>query len=130
MLRHYPHHRRRSPFNVLGGLLKADLQLRRGVICSWAVEDNLWLRRSAILAQLKYKADTDVELLCAAIEPSMGDNNFFARKAIGWALREYTRTDPDFVIAYVKHHKDALSNLSKREAWKLLIKNGFVDAIP
>lgn len=111
---------------VLGSLLRPDVALRKRVISDWAQRENLWLRRSAILAQLKYKTDTDVELLSIAIQASMSDTNFFARKAIGWALREYTRTDPEFVLQFVGTWRSSLSNLSKREALRLLKQAGRV----
>ena len=86
----------------------------------WAEEDNLWVRRSAILCQLKFKGDTDTNLLQHAIQHSMSDNNFFARKAIGWALREYSKTHPDFVQHYIKTQGKNLSALSIREGSKYL----------
>ncbi len=61
----------------------------------------MWKRRSAILCQLKAKAETDLDLLYACIEPSLDSKEFFLRKAIGWALRQYAWTDPDEVRRYV-----------------------------
>ena len=75
--------------------------------------------RVAIIAQLKSKSNTDVELLSKCILPSIGRPEFFLRKGIGWALREYSKTDPDWVIGFVKRHSD-LSKLSRREALKYL----------
>ncbi len=60
----------------------------------------------------------------------IGERELFLRKAIGWALREYAKTDPHEVIRYVREHKDALSPLSKREATRNLIKTGLLDAVP
>ena len=97
---------------------------------SWAKHPDLWIRRSAILSQLKFKERTDEALLTFAIAHSMADKDFFARKAIGWALREYAKTDPGFVVAYVTEHADSLSALSKREALKTLLKQGVVNHIP
>ncbi len=76
----------------------------------------MWLRRSAIIAQVHRRADTDFPLLAELIEPNRGDREFFIRKAIGWALREYAKTDPDTVVAYCDSHE--LSGLSRREALK------------
>ena len=96
----------------------------------WARSRDLWKRRSAIICQIKQKAGTDLDLLYDAIEPAMGEREFFLRKAIGWALREHAKTDPDEVIRYVREHKDRLSPLSKREATRNLIKAGLLDAVP
>ena len=84
----------------------------------WAGDADMWKRRSAILCQLGAKADTDLALLEAAIAPSLGSKEFFLRKAIGWALRQYARTDPVWVARYVAAHEGELSPLSKREALK------------
>ena len=87
---------------------------------AWAADDDLWLRRTAILAQLHFGADTDRRLLIDCIEPNLADREFFIRKAIGWALRQFARTDPDWVAAVVTAWGDRLSPLSRREALKHL----------
>ncbi len=97
---------------------------------AWAHSRDLWKRRSAIICQIKQKADTDLDLLYDAIAPAIGEREFFLRKAIGWALREHAKTDPQEVIRYVRQHKDTLSPLSKREATRNLIKAGLLDAVP
>ena len=79
----------------------------------------MWVRRSAILCQLQHKADTDLDLLTNVIEVNQEDPEFFIRKAIGWALRDYARTDGDWVRAFVQAHS-GLSPLSRREALKRL----------
>ena len=90
----------------------------------WAVDDDLWLRRTAILAQLKRKDGTDLDLLRLALEQNLEDSlhgrEFFIRKALGWALREHAKTDPDWVRAFVAEHEDRLSGLTRREALKHL----------
>ena len=68
---------------------------------AWAVDDDLWVRRTAVLCQLNHRADTDADLLHDMIEPNVADRSFWLRKAIGWALREYAKTDPDWVRAEV-----------------------------
>ena len=85
----------------------------------WATDPDMWVRRSAILCQLQHKADTDLDLLTNVIEVNQEDPEFFIRKAIGWALRDYARTDGDWVRAFVQAHPD-LSPLSRREALKRL----------
>lgn len=116
--------------NLIGELLRDHTEFTRGVLLGWTRDADLWRRRSAIIAQLKFKADTDLELLLAAIEPAMESKEFFLRKAIGWALREYSKTDPAFVIDFVNRNAAALSGLSKREAFKVMLKRGQVDAVP
>jgi 3-methyladenine DNA glycosylase AlkD len=99
-------------------------------IRAWAHDDDIWKRRAAILCQLSFKQATDVPLLHACIEPSIEREEFFLRKAIGWALREYSKTDPQAVIRYVQVHRRQLSPLSKREALKVVVKAGRIDRVP
>jgi 3-methyladenine DNA glycosylase AlkD len=82
----------------------------------WSVDDDMWKRRSAIIAQVRRKRETDFALLTDCIEPNRGDREFFIRKAIGWALRAYAWVEPEAVIAYCDTHE--LSPLSRREALK------------
>ena len=85
---------------------------------TWSTDEVLWLRRVAILGQLGRRDRTDLTLLADVIEPNRGDPEFFVRKAIGWALREVARWNPDWVRSYVASHD--LSPLSRREALKHL----------
>ncbi|EWT02045.1 DNA alkylation repair protein [Intrasporangium oryzae NRRL B-24470] len=85
----------------------------------WARSDSLWVRRAAILCQVGTRERLDQELLTDVIEPTIGDPDFFARKAIGWALRDHARSDPEWVRRFVAGHPD-LSGLSRREALKHL----------
>jgi 3-methyladenine DNA glycosylase AlkD len=103
----------------VGDVLRAHRDAMTPVIRAWARDPDLWLRRTAILCQLDAKADTDVELLTEVLEANGADGEFFVRKAIGWALRQYARTDPAWVVAYVDAHP-GLSPLSRREALKHL----------
>ena len=82
--------------------------------------DDFWLRRVAILHQLAWKDKTDQERLFRYCLQCAGEPEFFIRKAIGWALRQYARTAPDAVRVFLKQHKDSLSGLSLREAAKHL----------
>ncbi|MDH2425223.1 DNA alkylation repair protein [Sphaerisporangium sp. TRM90804] len=102
----------------VGALLAAYPDTMRPLMLEWARDDDLWRRRTAILCQNSFKRRTDAGLLYACIEPSLSDNAFFARKAIGWALREYAKTDPHEVVRYVRHK--GLTGLSRREALKNL----------
>jgi 3-methyladenine DNA glycosylase AlkD len=85
---------------------------------AWAVGGQPWLARSAILHQLTYRERTDTGRLFAYCAANAASTDFFLRKAIGWALREHARTDPEAVAAFVDHHHDDLSGLSRREALK------------
>ncbi|WP_205520090.1 DNA alkylation repair protein [Virgibacillus doumboii] len=86
----------------------------------WAHGDNLWLRRSAILFQLKYKENTDEKLLYRYILHNADSNEFFIQKAIGWALREYSKTNPESVNQFIL--ENSLPKLSVREGSKYLKK--------
>jgi 3-methyladenine DNA glycosylase AlkD len=108
----------------LGGLLRRFPREMRREMLAWSRCDDLWKRRSAILCQLTFKRDTDLELLYAAIEPALSSKEFFLRKAIGWALRQYAWTDPREVRRYVRAHAVRLSGLSQREALKNVGKAG------
>jgi 3-methyladenine DNA glycosylase AlkD len=85
---------------------------------AWSTDPFLWKRRISIICQLSFKKDTDLDLLYANIEPNLSDREFFIRKAIGWALRQYAWTDPKEVVRYVATHESQLSSLSRREALK------------
>jgi 3-methyladenine DNA glycosylase AlkD len=97
---------------------------------AWSVDENRWKRRASILCQLPLKGETDLELLHDCIAPSLGSREFFLRKAIGWALRQYARTDAAWVERYVREHSAELSPLSKREALKARLRSGAITAIP
>lgn len=84
----------------------------------WSTGRDLWKRRTSILCQITFKRDTDLELLYDCIRPSLSSPEFFLRKAIGWALRQYAWTDPGEVQRYVREHEQELSALSRREALK------------
>jgi len=102
----------------LGDLLRAEPRRMKPLMRRWAHDADIWKRRSAILCQLKFKHDTDLELLYDCIEPNLPHKDFFIRKAIGWALRQYAWTDPKEVRRFVKANTDRLSPLSVREALK------------
>jgi 3-methyladenine DNA glycosylase AlkD len=114
--------------NFVGRLLAEHPDRIVPILRAWSTGDDLWLRRGAILAQLKFKTRTDADLLFELIEPSIESREFFLRKAIGWALREYSKTDPDTVIGYVSSNRDRLSGLSKREGLRVLVKQGVIGA--
>jgi 3-methyladenine DNA glycosylase AlkD len=102
----------------LGELLRLYPPEMRRVLRKWAKSDDMWKRRSAILAQLGFKIETDLTLLYDCIRPSIREKEFFLRKAIGWALRQFAKTDATEVHRYVAEHEAHLSPLSRREALK------------
>jgi 3-methyladenine DNA glycosylase AlkD len=102
----------------IGLLLKRHPAPLRTTMLAWSRSDDLWKRRTSIICQLRFKAETDLDLLYACIEPSLTSNEFFLRKAIGWALRQYAWTDPAEVVRYVTANQERLSGLSRREALK------------
>ncbi len=85
----------------------------------WATDPDRWLRRTAVICQLSARAGTDLDLLTDAIEANVDDPDFFLRKGIGWALRQYARDDPEWVRTFVANHPE-LSPLSRREALRVI----------
>ncbi|MCX5206837.1 DNA alkylation repair protein [Streptomyces sp. NBC_00237] len=105
--------------HVVGALVTADPKLKPAMD-EWIGDDDLWVARTALLHQLRYKTATDTGRLFAYCERQAAHPDFFVRKAIGWCLREYAKTDPAAVRAFVEAHRDTLSPLSVREALKHL----------
>ena len=101
-----------------------DMSLRFPDICEilleWSTDDNIWLRRIAIDHQLQRNEHTNTDLLSAIIINNLGQNEFFINKAIGWALRDYSKSNPDWVKSFIDEHKNELSPLSIREGSKYL----------
>lgn len=104
--------------NLIGSYFRTYPEQRKTYIEKWLNSENIWLQRSAILFQLKYKNELDTELLVYIIRPLLESEEFFINKAIGWILREYSKTNPVWVKAYVS--RTELSNLSKKEALRLI----------
>lgn len=111
---------------IAGKLVSVHFQrfpnLRDEWIGRWRKSENIWLRRTCLLFQLHYKQDTDVELMFSLIKENLGSKEFFINKAIGWCLREYSKTDAEVVIDFVEETE--LTNLSSREALKWLKNQG------
>jgi 3-methyladenine DNA glycosylase AlkD len=102
----------------VGAILRDYPAPMRRKMLAWSKSADLWKRRTSILCQLSFKAETDLELLYACIEPSLGSREFFLQKAIGWALRQYAWTDGAEIQKYVRRNRTRLSALSCREALK------------
>ena len=102
----------------LGEILRSEPAPMRKAMRAWSRGENMWKRRSAILCQITFKKDTDLDFLFACIEPSLSSKEFFLRKAIGWALRSYAWTDERPIVRYVEKNRTRLAPLSIREALK------------
>lgn len=100
------------------GKLSTQVDLSKPMLV-WSQDANFWVRRAAIEYQLVLKEKTKTELLATIIENNMGSDEFFINKTIGWALRDYSKTDPAWVAQFIESHPE-LSPLSKREASKYL----------
>ena len=101
--------------HLIGAYFKKYPKKKHALILKWSKSDDMWIRRTSIIFQLKYKEETDTELLTQTIENNLGSKEFFINKAIGWALRTYSAIDPEWVEDFVENHPD-LANLSKKEA--------------
>ena len=106
---------------LVGEYFKLFPQKRDEKIQGWLASDNIWLQRTALLFQLGYKGETDAQLLFDLIEELKEIDEFFIQKAIGWSLREYSKTEPIAVVKFANTHQ--LSALAEREALKVVIKN-------
>jgi len=107
---------------LVGKHFKRFPEIRDEYMKRWMKSGNIWLQRTCILFQLGYKEKTDVMLLGGIIMSLNTSKEFFIQKAIGWALREYSKTDAEAVINFVENNE--LANLSKREAYKWLKNQG------
>ena len=102
---------------LMGGLIRNHPKLKPTVF-GYIASEEMWLRCCALLCQLKFKEETDVEALEKMVLHVADEQAFFIRKAIGRALREYAKTDPESVRRFAAAHEHALSPLSRREATK------------
>jgi 3-methyladenine DNA glycosylase AlkD len=94
------------------------------VLDRWIADPDLWIRRAAVLAQLRLGKNTDPQQLFRYILRLAPESEFFLRKAVGWALREYSKTAPETVAAFLRENRAQLSPLSLREGAKHLIRSG------
>lgn len=90
------------------------------IVLDWSRDKDFWLRRIAIEHQLLQKEETDVQLLEQILINNLNQTEFFINKAIGWALRDYSKTNPDWVLEFIEKYKDKLSKLSIKEGSKYL----------
>ena len=104
--------------HLIGEYFKKYPDSRGGMVDAWLASGNIWLQRSAILFQLNYKENLDTEYLSYVINSLPGSKEFFINKAIGWVLRNYSKTDPEWVREFVD--RTELDKLSRREALRLM----------
>ena len=104
----------------LVGSIIARFPETKATILSWSCDEDIWLRRLAIDHQLLRKEETDTELLEKILANNLGQTEFFINKAIGWALRDYSKTNPDWVRAFIERHQTEMAALSIREGSKYL----------
>lgn len=106
--------------HLMGSYFKIFPELRQKYVDKWLDSENMWLQRSAILFQLKYKENTDTELLSYVIHKLLGSQEFFINKAIGWILRDYSKRNPEWVIDL--ENQTDLHSLSRKEALRIIKK--------
>ncbi len=106
------------------GLLVLEYRHLESHLIVWSEDESMWVRRTSLLAHLKHKEATNTKLLTDTILKLCHEEEFFIRKAIGWALRQYSHTNPEWVKTFVQQHEQKLSNLSKREALKHIQRQG------
>ena len=90
------------------------------ILLEWSLDENIWLRRIAIDHQLLRKDKTNTELLAKILKNNLGQTEFFINKAIGWALRDYSKTNPEWVRNFIEENRENMAKLSIREAIKYL----------
>ena len=113
--------------NVISPLYLADRKTVRPTINRWIDDDHLWIRRTALLSHLRHKEQTDEKQLFAHCLRRAGEPEFFIRKAIGWALRQYSYANPAAVRHFLRANRARLSGLSFREGAKRLVRAGLMD---
>ena len=106
--------------NVVGPMVASDASLG-ATMDRWIDDDDIWIARTALLHQLTFRELTDTDRLFGYVDRRCADTEFFLRKAAGWALRQYAKTDPDAVSEFVADRGDRLSGLTRREALKHLV---------
>jgi len=105
---------------IIGHILKSDRVLARKTAEKYMSSDNLWLKRTALIFQLKYKESVDEKLLFDMINETIGSKEFFINKASGWALRQYSKFNPTIVGEYIENNRSKLAPLTIREGSKYL----------
>lgn len=104
---------------TIGALALKDSNVNK-ILLEWSLDENIWLRRIAIDHQLLRKEKTDTELLEKILKNNLGQAEFFINKSIGWALRDYSKTNPEWVKNFIEEIKENMAKLSIKEASKYL----------
>ena len=104
---------------IIGGIGLRDGRVT-DLMLDWSLDGDFWVRRIAIDHQLGRKEKTDAALLEKIIVNNLGSKEFFVNKAIGWALRDYSKTNPAWVKDFLSRHGGEMSKLSLREAGKYI----------
>ena len=104
---------------TIGALALKDSNVNK-ILLEWSLDENIWLRRIAIDHQLLRKEKTNTELLEKILKNNLGQAEFFINKAIGWALRDYSKTNPERVKNFIEENKEKMAKLSIKEASKYL----------
>ena len=104
---------------TIGALALKDSNVNK-ILMEWSLDENIWLRRIAIDHQLLRKEKTNTELLEKILKNNLGQTEFFINKAIGWALRDYSKTNPEWVKNFIEENKEKMAKLSIKEASKYL----------
>jgi len=106
--------------HLMGNYFKKFPEERKTYVDKWLKSNNIWLQRCALLFQLQYKTEMDTKLLSYTINSLLGSKEFFINKAIGWVLRHYSRTNPEWVEDFV--YQTDLHSLSRKEALRIIKK--------
>ena len=104
---------------VIGDIGSRDSRVN-DLMIEWSLDDDFWVRRIAIIHQLCRKENTNRDLLETILENNFGSNEFFVNKAIGWALRDYSKTNPIWVKDFINKYKDKMDSISVKEASKYI----------
>ena len=104
---------------TIGALALKDSNVNK-ILLEWSLDENIWLRRIAIDHQLLRKEKTNTELLEKILKNNLGQTEFFINKAIGWTLRDYSKTNPEWVKNFIEENKEKMAKLSIKEASKYL----------
>ena len=105
---------------IVGDIALRDKKVNK-ILLNWSLDENIWIRRVAIDHQILRKEKTNIELLEQIIINNFNQKEFFINKAIGWSLRDYSKTNPKWVRDFIKRHKNSMNNLSIREASKYIL---------
>ena len=116
---------------TIGALALKDSNVNK-ILLEWSLDENIWLKRIAIDHQLLRKEKTNTELLEKILKNNLGQTEFFINKAIGWALRDYSKTNPEWVKNFIEKNRENMAKLSikAKNIYKKMKIYNFNDRIP